>query len=96
MVMEVLMVGASDPAPSVVQQSLNTLQLVVDQQWRKWGDGQNVITECIRVAHACVSNPCNMDSSLQALQVLQHCASELISDGSTEDFVVGNYISFYI
>ncbi|GMH39854.1 hypothetical protein BSKO_07758 [Bryopsis sp. KO-2023] len=88
-VLEALSVAATDAASSVVQQCLDTLQLVVNTHWKRWGKGRDVLTECIKSAHNCARNPHHLDSSLRAVRLLKSCATELYSDpSSAEDVLV--------
>lgn len=83
--MELLCCAAEDPAVSVVQQALETIQLVVDRHWGRWGEGYDVMSECISATAKAARNPYHTESSLQAINLLKTCGEELAKPAITDD-----------
>ena len=75
--MDLLCSAAEDRAESVVQQCLKTIQSVVDKHWDRWGEGYEVMSECIAAASRAARNPHHAECSLLAIHVLRDCGKAL-------------------
>ncbi|CAD7697716.1 unnamed protein product [Ostreobium quekettii] len=83
--MELLCCAAEDPAESVVRQAVDTIGSVVQRHWGWWGEGYDVMAECITATSRAARNPYHADCSLAAIHLLGTCGEELAKPVVAED-----------